>query len=87
MEKRGCHVIKRNVRDDKADKGVTFYRLRIESSTDDNTGASSEVLESPCKPTDEDFLGTSTLSFHSSLHIYVYFFRLLDYRNDQTSLP
>ena len=56
MEKRGCHVIKRNVR---ADKGVIFYiyRLRIESSTDDNTGASSEVLESPCKPTDEDFLG------------------------------
>ena len=87
MEKRGCHVIKRNVRDDKADKGVIFYRLRIESSTDDNTGASSEVLESPCKPTDEDFLGTSTLSFHSSLHIYVYFFRLLDYRSDQTSLP
>ena len=54
MEKRGCHVIKRNVRDD---KGVIFYRLRIESSIDDNTGASSEVLESPCKPTDEDFLG------------------------------
>ena len=62
MEKRGCHVIKRNVRED---KGVIFYRLRIESSTEDNTGASSEVLESPCKPTDEDFLGTLYLTLFS----------------------
>ena len=61
MEERGCHVIKRNVRED---KGVIFYRLRIESSTDDNTGASSEVLESPCKPTDDDFLGTLYLTLY-----------------------
>ena len=66
MEERGCHVIKRNVR---ADKGVMFYRLRIESSTDDNTGASSEVLESPCKPTDKDFLGTIHSTLQCSLFI------------------